>query len=298
MRAIPASSALLRSPMPDLMGVTPDGYRIGKRLRSGPRSELREGVRIADGATVLLKSYVDDRSDADLPRVQREFDLMRRVGSPGIPRALDLDRSGPRPLLVLEQLPGMSLAQQLREGPLDIPTWLHVASALAETLTQIHAAHVLHKDLTPNNVLHERQSGRVWICDFGMAVELGAAERTARPLTEMLDASLLYMAPEQTGRMNRGCDSRSDLYSLGAILYHALVGRPPFDSSDPLELIHAHIARVPVAPREVRAELPEALSRMLVKLLRKEPEERYQSARALHADLTLCRERLARSGSI
>ena len=298
MCSIPASSVHARSPMPDSMGGAPEGYRLGKRLRSGPRSELREGMRLADGTPVLLKSYLDDRSDDPASRVQRELDLMRRIASPGIPRALDLDRTTPRPLLVLEQLPGLSLTHHLRGGPLDLPTWLQLASGLAETLTQIHAAHVLHKDLTPNNVLYDLASGRVWICDFGMAIELGAAERAGRPLTQTLDASLLYIAPEQTGRMNRGCDARSDLYSLGATLYHALVGRPPFESSDALELIHAHIARLPAAPKEQRAELPEALSRVILKLLRKEPEERYQSARALHADLVLCQQQLARSGVI
>ena len=137
-------------------------------------------------------------------------------------------------MLVLERLSATTLAHELLGGPLEVPRWLDMAITLARTLSEIHAARVLHKDLTPQNIMLDAPSGRVWICDFGLAAALGAAERVGRPLSGTIEMSLLYIAPEQTGRMNRGCDFRSDLYSLGATLYHALAWRQPFESGDAL----------------------------------------------------------------
>src|SRR5262249_46997447 len=130
----------------------------------------------------------------------------------------------------------------------------------------------------------------------GISQRLGAQNRSME--VTQLGGTLRYIAPEQTGRMNRGIDSRSDLYSLGATLYDTLTGEPPFALDDPLALIHAHIARVPRSPAELRPDLPVALSRVVLKLLEKEPENRYQSARALLADLRTCREQLAQRGEI
>jgi hypothetical protein len=280
------------------MRVAPDGYSLGKRLHSSPHAEVYAGVRVADGVEVVLKAYLQDRNTDSRPRARREIEALRRVTSERVPRAIDLDRSGDGPVLVLERLPGLPLAQLLADGPLDLHTWIEVACQLAQTLSEIHAARMLHKDLSPNNVLVERQSGRTWVIDFGLASELGTAERGSALLTGTAAGTFHYISPEQTGRMNRGCDFRSDLYSLGATLYHAACGVPPFPVSDPLELIHCHMARWAPVPTTHRADLPEPISRLLLKLLRKEPDERYQSARTLLADLESCRDQLARNGRI
>ncbi len=280
------------------MRVAPDGYSLGKRLHTTPHAEVYEAVRAVDGVEVVLKAYLLDRSTDPRPRAQREFDALRRLSCPGVPRALDLDRRGESPVLVLERLPAIPLAHLLHSGPLPLARWLHIAIQLAETLSQVHAARILHKDLTPNNVLVEVSSERVWIVDFGLSTELGSADRSSALMTGTVAGTFHYISPEQTGRMNRGCDFRSDLYSLGTTLYHAACGTPPFSVNDPLELIHSHMARWPAAPSEHRPELPDPLSRLILKLLRKEPDERYQSARALHADLLACREQLERTGSI
>jgi hypothetical protein len=279
------------------MRAAPAGYTLGKPLHSGRHSEVWEAVLNADRSEVVIKSYHADRTSDARPRALRELEAMRRVAGEGIPRALALDRSTERVLLVLERLPGAPLSQLLQRGPLEIDRWLELASQVSQILVRIHAARVLHKDLTPGNLLLDRGGDRVWICDFGLAQELGAADPGSL-LAGTLEGTLQYLAPEQTGRMNRGCDFRSDLYALGATLYHALVGRPPFESSDALELIHAHIARVPDDPSTLRADVPPALSKLLLRLLRKEPEERYQSAAALLNDLVRCRERLASGGSL
>ena len=280
------------------MRVAPDGYSLGKRLHSTPHAEVFEAVRTADGVEVVLKAYLLDRNTDPRPRAQREFDALRRLSCAGVPRALDIDRRGESPVLVLERLPGIPLARLLEDGPLPLPRCLAIGIQLADILSEVHAARILHKDLSPNNVLIAPSDGRVWIVDFGLATELGSAERGSALLTGTVAGTFHYISPEQTGRMNRGCDFRSDLYSLGTTLYHALCGSPPFTVTDPLELIHSHMARWPADPRQHRPDLPDAISRLILKLLRKEPDERYQSARALHADLLACSDQLERSGRI
>ncbi len=260
---------------------------------------MYEAVRESDGLAVVLKGYAGEKSADPHTRTQREFDALCRSAGPGIPRALDPDRTTRRPLLVLERVSGTPLARLLEDGPLGLEAWLDVAVALSEALACVHGARMLHKEVQPGNVLFEPAARCAWLLDFGMAAELGAVDGSdGHPGGYHEHTTLRYIAPEQTGRMNRGCDFRSDLYSLGATLYHAWTGRPPFVANDPLELIHAHIARVPLPARELRTGLPAPLSRIVDTLLRKEPEERYQSARALGADLSACREEWRRRGDI
>ena len=279
-----------------VMLVAPDGYTLQKPLSSSAHSETWEAIQDADPRDVVLKFYFrNPRNDAS-QRAERELQVLRRVAGPGIPRALALDRSTEHPALVLERVPGVALASLLAQGRLGVEPWLSIALQLAEIVARIHEMRVLHKELTPANVVVGRDTGKAWVVDFGFACELGAAELAASEAG--LEGTLAYIAPEQTGRMNRGCDARSDLYTLGATLYHAVTGRPPFSEQDPLELIHAHMARVPPAPLELRPDLAPALSDILMKLLSKQPEERYQSAHGLHADLLVCQEQLACSGCI
>ena len=277
---------------------TPEGYAIHKLLRCNGRSEVYEAVREADGLAVILKRYLADQPDDPRAHAAREFALLKRLEVRGTPRARALDRGTRLPTLVMDRLPGLPLSSILSDGPLRIETWLEAAIQLADRLAQIHAARVIHKNLSPENILLEQQSGAIAICDFGLAAHLGDAERREPELHGALEGTLLYIAPEQTGRMNRGCDFRSDLYSLGATLYHACTGQPPFASEDALELIHAHIARNPAPPLELRPDLPEPLSRLVLKLLRKEPGERYQSASSLHADLLRCGEHYRSAGAV
>ncbi len=279
--------------MPSLMPSAPDGYRLGKRLHTSARAEVWDAVREADGAPVVLKCYRGDRKRA----ARREYEMLRKAGAARrIPRALDLDLTADHPVLILEPLPGVPLKSLLDGEPLAVDALLTIALQLAETLEQIHAARVLHRDVTPRNVLVERSTCRVSLIDFGIACEIGAAQATEPG--EVVEGTPHYLAPEQTGWMSRGCDARSDLYSLGATLYHACTGSQPFADLDPGELIHAHLARIPRSPRELRPELPAPIAELVLKLLRKAPEERYQRARSLHADLAALREQLRRDGRI
>ena len=172
-----------------------------------------------------------------------------------------------------------------REQPLDLARLLRLAINLATALGHAHQRGLIHKDVKPENVLVD-DAGHVWLTGFGIASRL-PRERQAPAPPEIIAGTLAYMSPEQTGRMNRSMDTRSDLYSLGVTLYQMLTGVLPFAAADPLEWVHCHIARQPVAPADRRA-VPEPLSAIIMRLLAKNAEERYQTAAGLEADLRRC----------
>jgi serine/threonine protein kinase len=148
----------------------------------------------------------------------------------------------------------------------------------------VHERGLIHKDIKPANILVDPASGGVWLMGFGIASRLPREHQAPAP-PEVIAGTLAYMAPEQTGRMNRSVDSRSDLYALGVTFYEMLTGRLPFTAADPMEWVHCHIARQPVPPNERVARVPEALSAIVMKLLAKTAEQRYQTAAGLASDL-------------
>jgi hypothetical protein len=259
-------------------------------------------LRERDGREVVLKAYRSRRGrTSDEARMQREGEALGSVAGPGVPAVLEVLIGHNPPLLVLARAPGVSFGHWCRSQPsIDSAAFVRVAAQLADVLMRVHARHLIHRDLTPENIVVDPSTLETHLLDFGLTRRLGTAAEAydASTASGTSADTLRYIAPEQTGRMNRGCDFRSDLYSLGCVLYLALAGRPPFDADDPLELVHSHIARVPTAPSLVRPEVAEPLSKLVLKLLSKEPEARYQSARALRADLEACREQLERSGRI
>ncbi len=253
-------------------------------------------VRDRDATEVILKLYAGDSTAQRLASAQRELETLRTLAGKGTPRPLEILLEHVTPVLVIEFVPGVALGTWIEAGLPSPSAILRVALQLAEVLGRVHAARFTHRDVNPRNVVVDPATLATHLIDFGIARRLGSAEGDAVGTGGGLAGTLLYIAPEQTGRMNRVSDMRSDLYSLGATLYHALTGRPPFESTDPLELIHAHIARVPVPPIQLRPEIPAALSEVVLKLLRKEPDERYPTAAVLHADLLMLQEQLERTG--
>jgi predicted ATPase len=165
--------------------------------------------------------------------------------------------------------------------------FLRVAIGFSAAVRQLHGRGLIHKDLKPANIMIEPSTGRVWLMGFGIASRLPRERQLAEP-PEFMAGTLAYMAPEQTGRMNRSIDSRSDLYALGVTLYEMLTGTLPFTASDPMEWVHCHIAKQPLPPAERRKDVPRSVSRIIAKLLAKTAEERYQTAAGLESDLRRC----------
>ncbi len=162
-----------------------------------------------------------------------------------------------------------------------------LAIGLSAALGRIHHHNFIHKDIKPANALVNATTGQVWLMGFGIASQLPRERQSPDP-PEFIAGTLAYMAPEQTGRMNRSIDSRSDLYSLGITLYEMLTGTLPFTASDPMEWVHCHIARQPVPPGARSKEVPAPISAIILQLLAKTAEERYQTAAGVEADLRRC----------
>src|SRR6202451_3865476 len=181
--------------------------------------------------------------------------------------------------------------------PWELKPYLPVAIGMTVALGRLHQRGLIHRDIKPTNVFVNVVTGQAWLSGFGLASRLPRERQSPEP-PESIAGTLAYMAPEQTGRMNRSIDSRSDLYSLGVTFYEMLTGELPFAAFEPMEWIHSHVARQPVPPRERRKEIPGAVSTIVVKLLAKNAEDRYQTAAGVEADLRKCLEEWESRGCI
>src|SRR5882757_3967678 len=234
-------------------------------------------------AVLAVLPAAEHPTPTTLDRLAREYELKDELDGAWAVRPLELVRERGRTMLVLEDT-GSEPLHRLLGPPLEVRSFLHLAIAIAEALTQVHRRGLVHKDIKPANILVNRTTGAVKLTGFGIASRL-PRERQAPAPPESVAGTLAYMAPEQTGRMNRSVDSRSDLYALGVTLYEMLTGTLPFTAVDPMEWVHCHIARQPVPLNERVAGVPGPLSAIVMKLLAKTAEERYQTAAGVEADL-------------
>ena len=222
-------------------------------------------------------------------RLAHEHELRRHLDSTWALMPLELVRERGQTLLVVDYTGGEPLERLVRE-PMEVGQFLRLAVSLSGAIGHLHGRGLIHKDIKPANVLVDLGSGRVFLTGFGIASRL-PRERQAPEPPEFIAGTLAYMAPEQTGRVNRSIDSRSDLYSLGVTFYEMLTGSMPFAASDPMEWVHCHIARQPATPTQRIRNIPEALSAITMKLLSKTAEERYQTAAGVERDLVRCLSR-------
>jgi PAS domain S-box-containing protein len=266
----------------------PSGYAL-EPIREGADFILYRGRQQGNPSPVLaIAVSAEQPSPQSLRRLEHEYSLASELNPAWAATPMALTRHEGRTILVLEDPGGEPLDQVLEQAqgqPPDPTRFLCVAIGLASALGQVHRKGLVHRDIKPANVLVD-EAGNVWLIGFGIASRLPREHQPPVPL-EIIAGTLAYMAPEQTGRMNRSMDARSDLYSLGVTLYQMLTGDLPFAAADPLEWVHCHIAREPVSPAE-RAAVPEPLSAITMKLLAKNAEERYQTASGLEADLRQC----------
>jgi predicted ATPase/GAF domain-containing protein len=273
-------------------------YTLTTLVHVGAHTVLHHGYRNADRAPVAVKLLKSEYpSPRDLARLRREYMITRDLDAAGIVKTYGLEKSGAGLALIMEDFGGRALNDILRARRLDLGTTLQIAVRLADALGTVHDHHIIHKDIKPHNILVNMETGQVKLTDFGIATRLSQeAQESGRP--EALEGTLAYMSPEQTGRMNRPLDHRSDLYSLGVTLYEMLTDTLPFSAIEPMELVHSHIARTPPAPHERAPVVPPVLSDIVMKLLRKAAEDRYQSAYGLKADLEECLSRWVATGQI
>jgi predicted ATPase/signal transduction histidine kinase len=268
------------------------GYQVREQLFESRRSLVYRAIREADGASVILKVQAQAyASPAKVAALKREYEVLRGLDVPGVVRAWALESHQGRLVLVLEDFGGESLAQWSRRKPRDAREVVEVALRIVEALGQVHRRHVMHKDINPSNVVLDAERGVLKLIDLGISTVLS---RESVPLRNpnVIEGTLAYISPEQTGRMNRAIDYRTDFYSLGATLYELLTGAQPFETKDPVEMVHAHIARHPVPAHERAPRVPKVLSAIVGKLMAKDAEDRYQSAHGIAADLQECLRRL------
>src|SRR5712672_1856919 len=254
-------------------------------------SSLREGdVALyrgsGNGLTPILIVTAEETSPGCVERLEHEYALKSELDADWAARPVALTHDNGRMTLVLED-PGGTPLDRLLGRPLDVSHFLRIAIPLAGALRHVHERGLIHKDIKPANILVNGATGAVKFTGFGIASRL-ARERQGPEPPETIAGTLAYMAPEQTGRMNRSVDSRSDLYALGITVYELLTGALPFTAADPIVLIHCHIAREPVPLGEFARAVPGPLSMIVMKLLAKTAEERYQTAAGVEADLRKC----------
>jgi PAS domain S-box-containing protein len=240
-----------------------------------------------DAHSVLLLAPASTRpAPESLKRMEHEYSLRAELDPSWAVRPLALSQLNGQIMLVLEN-PGGEPLDRIIQGPMEMTKFLRFAVGLATALSQLHKRGLIHKDIKPPNVLVNSATGLVWLMGFGIASRLPREHQSPEP-PEFIAGTLAYMAPEQTGRMNRSIDSRSDLYALGVTLYEMLTGRLPFTASDPMEWVHCHIARQPAPPSERLKNVPGSVSAIIVKLLAKTAEERYQTSVGAESDLRRC----------
>jgi PAS domain S-box-containing protein len=254
-------------------------------------SPLREGdIALyrgsGNGLPPILLVAAEETSLGCVERLEHEYALKAELDADWAARPAVLTHDNGRMTLVLED-PGGAPLDRLLGRPLDVSHFLRVAIPLTGALRRVHERGLIHKDIKPANILVDAASGGVWLTGFGIASRLPREHQVPAP-PEVIAGTLAYMAPEQTGRMNRSVDSRSDLYALGVTFYEMLTGGLPFTAADPMEWVHCHIARQPAPPNERVAGVPGPLSAIVMKLLAKTAEQRYQTAAGVEADLRRC----------
>ncbi len=261
-------------------------------IHESSQTTIHRAQRSQDGQSVIIKElreiYPSPLSKA---KIRREFDIQKSAKGDLIVEALSFDFDEGIVRLVLEDFGGTSLDRLFHKTRPSLLETIEIGRKAALALDHIHGRGIVHKDINPANIVLNPKSREIKLIDFGISSVVRREDFTLRPI-DTFAGTLLYISPEQTGRMNRSIDYRSDLYSLGVTLYTLLCGHPPFQSSSLLELIHSHIARTPIPPSEKDSSIPKSLSDLVMILLAKRPENRYQSAAGIYYDLSLILENL------
>ncbi|MDJ1182981.1 trifunctional serine/threonine-protein kinase/ATP-binding protein/sensor histidine kinase [Roseofilum casamattae] len=281
--------------MVDLQTIAFANYQATELIYQGERTLVYRGCNVENGQAVIIKAMRNEYpSFNELARFRNQYAIAKTLNSEGIIATYSLERYKNGYALIMEDIGGLSLADYQQQKLLSVPEFLAIAIQLTEALHQLHQHHIIHKDIKPANILIHPETGRVKLIDFSIASVL-PKETQGIMAPNVLEGTLAYIAPEQTGRTNRSIDYRSDFYALGVTFYELLNGTLPFVSDDPLELVHAHIAKAPPQPQR---PIPPILTEIIGKLMAKNAERRYQSALGLKYDLENCQEQWQSTGTI
>jgi PAS domain S-box-containing protein len=274
------------------------GYEITERLSESISSLIYRGYRIEDGQSVVLKVLRPEAATSEsLSRFRHEFDITSRLHLPGVIKTYGLEQYRGSLVMVLEDTGGESLDRLLKQKQMSLRELLQLAIRLAEILGSIHQRSVVHKNINPSHIIWNPETGKLRLIDFDLAEKLPRRSVGLKP-PSVLEGTLEYISPEQTGRMNCLIDYRTDFYSLGVTFYRMLTGKLPFQADDPPEWVQCHVARLPQSPEEIAPDLPPALSDIVMKLLAKAMDDRYQSAYGLQYDLEKCLAQWETSGRV
>ncbi|TDO97478.1 response regulator [Marinomonas balearica] len=268
------------------------GYQVQSLLSEGKNSLVFKAIRQVDSLPVAMKLLRDEFPTIDqINAFKREYSICSKLEHvTGVVNVMALERYESSVCIVYEYVSGSSLSTYLTQHSVSLREALSIALRIATSLSEIHGEQVIHGDLTPRNILWDSRQDTLKLLDFGIACEFGVRE--PRSHSQNFLGSLHYTSPEQTGRVNRALDYRADYYSLGATLYHLLSAQPPFETEDPVHLIHCHLAVEPTPLVSLISSVPKAVSDVVQKLLAKTPEGRYQSASGLIHDLRRCIDEL------
>lgn len=280
------------------MNLSLPGYVIFRESGHDPKYMTYRGVRESDQAPILIKTLRANHPRLDdVSRLKNEYLLLKDLNLFSIVKAYSLEQHQNAYYLILEDTQAVTLEKWMRMHKLDISSCLKIAIHLVQALSDLQSQDIIHKDIQPENILVDPESLNVKLTGFNFATKIPRQRLTIKNPT-LLEGSLHFMSPEQTGRMNREVDYRTDFYSLGVTLYKLFTKELPFNSSDPMELVHSHIARAPPSPQTVNPEIPATISEIILKLMDKKAEDRYSSSFSLLQDLKKCQEEWDSTGKI
>ena len=275
-----------------------DGVEVIEQVYESSNSIIFKTQELNGEPASLLKVLkVDSPSPSEVVQFHQELSITDKIDSPYVARILGLVQTEDIVALRVEDFGGQSLSAWLRDKPPSLLEGLEIAISICRGLRDIHAQMIVHRDISSSNVVWDRASQQVKIIDFGISSILDS-DHIDPHAPQQLEGNLAYMSPEQTGRMNRRVDFRTDFYSLGATLYELFTKQKPFTSNDPLELIHSHIAKSPAVPSRVNPALPAMLDRIIGKLMEKNAENRYQSAVGIEHDIREVLTQLQETGTV
>ncbi|MFB2917686.1 AAA family ATPase [Aerosakkonema funiforme] len=282
------------------------GYRLTEQIYSGSRTEVYRGISESDTQPIVIKLLKSDNPPLnEQVQFRNQYTIAKNLDLPGVVKHLRLQTFDRKLVLVLEDFGGISLKEEMQKfgergfgtSADSLKEFLQIAIHVVESLEGLYQNRVIHKDIKPDNILINPETRQIKLIDFSISTLLPKENQEIQN-PNVLEGTLPYMSPEQTGRMNKSIDYRTDFYSLGVTFYELLTGKLPFQSDDPMELVHCHIARKPVPPIDVNPLIPQVLSNMVIKLMAKTAEERYQSAFGIRYDLEKCLQEYSAKGRI